>query len=383
MEFGWTAEDQAFRAQVRAVLAEMLPPGWLEHEADPSESDHIAQSRGFARQLAERGWLTPHWPREYGGDEASPWRMTVLAEELWAHGEPRGPQYMNVNWIGPTIMAYGTEEQKRRHLPRIAAGDVIWCQGFSEPGAGSDLAALSTRAVRDGDDYLVNGQKIWTSYANQAEFCFLLVRTAVTPDPRQGITILLTPMDTPGIEVRDLPAVVGEHAFHEVFFTDARVPAACRLGEENGGWDLIRTALSRERAGSRRYTRALDTVDRLAGWAEQHGLLQDAGLAERLAEAWVACEVARVLSYAVVDEIARGRTSGASASRARVAMTHADRLIGDLCVDLRGVEGLAAGGDADVQYRRLTLVAGIAAGATEVQLDLIARSGLRLGRARQ
>ncbi|HEV3124494.1 MAG TPA: acyl-CoA dehydrogenase family protein [Candidatus Dormibacteraeota bacterium] len=382
MEFAWSEEDRSFRRELREFLAATLPPGWVEREADPSESEHVAFSRQYAKRLAERGWLTPHWPREYGGQEATPWRMTVLAEELWAHGEPRGPQYMNVNWIGPTIMAHGSDEQKRYHLPRIAGGDVIWCQGFSEPNAGSDLTALSTKAVRDGDVYVVNGQKIWTSYANEAEFCFLLVRTGVSGDPREGITILLTPMGLPGIEVRDIGAVVGEHAFHEVFFSDVRVPVDCRLGDEGRGWDLVRTALSRERVGSRRYTRTGATVDRTASWARDHDRFDDSSVQERLAEAWVACEVARVLSYKVVDEVARGETRGASASLARVAATRADQAAGNLCVDLMGVEGLAAGGSADVQYRRLALVAGIAAGATEVQLDLIARGGLRLPRQR-
>jgi alkylation response protein AidB-like acyl-CoA dehydrogenase len=382
VDFAWSDEDQAFRLEVRAFLAATLPAGWIDREADPSEAEHVAFSRQYTKTLAERGWLTPHWPREYGGQEATPWRMTVLSEELFAHGEPRGPQYMNVNWIGPTIMAYGTEEQKREHLPRISRGDVIWCQGFSEPNAGSDLAALRTRAVRDGDVYVVNGQKIWTSYANEAEFCFLLVRTETTEDAREGITILLVPMNLAGIEVRDLGSVVGDHAFHEVFFTDVRVPAGCRLGEEGKGWDLVRTALSRERLGSRRYARTRDTVDSMSRWAEERELLDDSSVQERLAQAWVACEVARVLSYRVVDELARGETRGASASMARVAMTRADQAVGTLAVDLTGVDGLAAGEAADVQYRRLALVAGIAAGTTEVQLDLIARSALHLPRQR-
>src|SRR5437879_1507739 len=213
MEFGWSDEDEAFRDELRGVLAEMLPTDWLEREADPSETEHVARSRGYAKQLADRGWLVPHWPREYGGDEAGPWRMTVLAEELWAHGEPRGPQYMNVNWIGPTIMAYGTDAQKRSHLPRIAAGDVIWCQGFSEPDAGSDLAALSTRAVRDGDVYVVNGQKIWTSFAHMARFGILIARTDPDVAKHQGISYLVCPMHAPGIEVRPIVEMTGAHLF--------------------------------------------------------------------------------------------------------------------------------------------------------------------------
>lgn len=171
MNFDWTDEDNQYRQDVREFLAEALPPGWSGY--DKNNLPKYKEDAGkFSQALAQRGWLTQNWPREYGGQEASPWRHAILNEELWPIGEPRGSQYMNVNWIGPAIMAAGTPEQKAYHLARISAGDVFWCQGFSEPDAGSDLPALRTRAVRDGDDYVVNGAKIWTSHVGTADFCF-------------------------------------------------------------------------------------------------------------------------------------------------------------------------------------------------------------------
>ena len=158
MEFDWSPEDAAFRRQLAEFLEEALPGDWDELAKDgPGSEAQAAFARGFCTRLAERGWLTPHWPAAYGGRDASPWQHAMLGEELWGRGEPRGPQYMNVNWIGPAIMKYGSEAQKREHLPRIARGDAFWCQGFSEPDAGSDLVALRTRALRDGAEYVVEG----------------------------------------------------------------------------------------------------------------------------------------------------------------------------------------------------------------------------------
>ena len=162
------------------------------------EPDDVEAVKAFCAALGEGGFLTPHWPKAYGGREASPWEQLIISEETWSVGEPRGGQYMNTNWIGPALMAYGTPEQQAEHLPPITRGEVNWCQGFSEPDAGSDLAALRCRAVRDGDTYVVNGEKIWTSYAHAAEYCFLLVRTDPDSPKREGITILLVPMDTAG-----------------------------------------------------------------------------------------------------------------------------------------------------------------------------------------
>ena len=381
MEFGWSTAEAEYRAAIRE---------FVEAELEANKSNvgisrvasrrSVGRSFEFAAKLAERGWLTPHWPAEYGGSDATAWEHIILGEEMWSRGEPRGPQYMNVNWIGPAIMAAGTAEQKEYHLKRISAGDVIWCQGFSEPDAGSDLASLNTTAVRDGEEYVVNGQKIWTSYANSAEYCFLLVRTDTEAEKHHGISILLTPTATPGLEIRDIRGIVGEHAFHHLYFTDMRVPVSCRLGPENEGWAVVRRALSYERVGSPRYARAAFMLDEIARWAHAHGKLTDPAVAERLVLAKARCEAARLLAYCVIDDRNKQRPLGPNAYVARVAMVQADRAVGELALDIMGSEGLAANSLADEQFRS-ALPAGVAAGTLEVQLNLVSRAVLGLPRS--
>jgi alkylation response protein AidB-like acyl-CoA dehydrogenase len=286
---------------------------------------------------------------------------------------------MNVNWIGPAIMSFGTAEQKAYHLSRISAGDVFWCQGFSEPDAGTDLASLRTRAVRDGDDYVVNGQKIWTSYANVAEFCFLLVRTDPTAKKHAGISILLAPMDLPGIEVRDIPAIVGEHIFHEVFFDDVRVPASCLLGAENEGWPIIRAVLAHERTGAPKYARAAFVLDRLATMAHETGAIENADIKRKLGEARAACEAARILTYVAMDERAKEKPPSAVAYPARAATVQADRLVADVAMEIAGTAALVDGLVDDQFHTAFT--AGVATGTYEVQLELISRLALGLPRS--
>ena len=298
---------------------------------------------------------------------------------MWQRGEPRGSQYMNVNWIGPTIMKYGTEEQKQQHLGPIARGDVLWCQGFSEPEAGSDLVSLRTLAAREGDDYVVNGSKIWTSYVKGADYCFLLVRTDPESSRHRGITVLLAPMDAPGVEAREVPAVVGERYFHELFFDDARIPASCRLGPEGEGWGVVSYALAYERVGAPRYARAARTLDALADHARQTGQLDDPAVQERLGAARTAVEAARVLSYRVVDLRARGSEPTADTNLARVAGTACEDAVADLAVELFGADALAYGTYAE-SYFRLAMTAGVAVGTTEINLNLIASRFLGLPR---
>jgi alkylation response protein AidB-like acyl-CoA dehydrogenase len=379
VELEWSPEDAAFRRELVAFLDETLPPDWDELAKDgPGSEAQAAFSRGFCAALAERGWLTPHWPASVGGRGASAWQHAILGEELWSRGEPRGPQYMNVNWIGPTILRYGSEAQQREHLPRIARGDVFWCQGFSEPDAGSDLVALRTRAVRDGDHYVVDGSKIWTSYANHADFCFLLARSDPASSRHRGLSVLLVPMSLPGIEVREIPSVVGERYFHEVLFRGVRVPADARLGPEGEGWEVVGYALQYERVGAPRYARAARTLDRLVA-ALPPGALDDPALAARLGEARALCEAARLLSYRVVDQRARGEAPTADTNVARVAGTFAEQWVADLALELAGSGGFEAGSFADAQFR-MGMTAGVAVGATEVQLNLIASRWLRLPR---
>jgi len=380
VEFDWSESDVEHRREVRAFLDAELPGDWEEiSKHGPGSDTQSAFSKGFCAKLAEKGWLTQHWPREYGGCGAEPWRHSIIGEEMWAAGEPRGAQYMNVNWIGPAIMEFGSEEQKAQHLPRISAGQVLWCQGFSEPEAGSDLAALRTAARREGDEYVVNGTKIWTSYVQNAEFVILLVRT--DPDSRRarGISVLLVPMDLPGIEVREIPSVVGERYFHEVFFSDLRVPVSALLGPENEGWAVVSYALQFERVGAARYARAALTLDRLAELARERGRLTDPIVIEKLGEARALCEAARVLTYRVIDLRAKGSPPTADTQIARVAGTRVDTAVGGLALEILGPEALEYGSFADANFR-LAMTAGVAVGATEVQLDLIASRFLDLPR---
>jgi alkylation response protein AidB-like acyl-CoA dehydrogenase len=380
VEFDWSSDERAFRVDLRAFLATALPENWPEISKDGPGSDaQAAFSVEFCPKLAERGWLTQNWPTAYGGNDASAWCHAILGEEMWQCGEPRGAQYMNVNWIGPTIMRYGTEEQKAQHLPPISRGEVLWSQGFSEPEAGSDLVALRTLALRDGDVYVVNGSKIWTSYVNHAQYCFLLVRTDPASKRHRGISVLLCPLDLPGIEIREIPSVVGDRYFHEVFFTDVRVPVTCRLGPENEGWEVVAHALQYERVGAARYARAALTLDELAKRAAERGLLDDPAWLDRFGEARAACEAARMLVYRVIDLRSQGSPPTADTNVARVANTLAERLVSELALEIFGPDALEYGCFADSHFR-LAMTAGVAVGATEINLNLVANRFLGLPR---
>lgn len=380
MDFSWAEEDVTFRKSLRDFLGPRVDNEWTGKARQLGSHESVEYSVHFNAALAERGWLTPHWPRSEGGGGASPWQSIILGEEMWSIGEPRGPQYMNVNWIGPSIMAHGSADQKRTHLSRIARGDVIWCQGFSEPDAGSDLASLRTRAVRDGDEYVVNGQKIWTSYASEAEFCYLLVRTGTIEDGGRGISVLLVPTSTPGFEIHRVSSMVGEHSFHQLFFDDMRIPVSCRLGPENGGWEVVREALAFERVGAPRYARAALLLDEAMEWMARQGQSLTGELSERVVGARAACEAARVLVYRIIDERARLLPPSPHVYLARAAMVQAERLVGGLLLDIYGPGGLEVGSPASDHLRK-SMTAGLAGGSYEMQLNLISRLLLRLPKA--
>jgi alkylation response protein AidB-like acyl-CoA dehydrogenase len=362
---------------LRAFLDDELPSFWQGRTAILGSNENAEYSRRFAGLLAERNWLIPHWPDEYGGSHATPWKLAILGEELWSRGEPRGPQYMNANWIGPSIMLNGSDEQRQRYLPPIARGQVVWCQGFSEPQAGSDLAALRTTAVADGDEYVVNGSKIWTSYADIAEHCYLLVRTS--EDRRDGISVLLVDMKSDGVDVRPIRGIVGEHSFCEVFLTDVRVPVANRLGPEGDGWAVVRQALSFERVGAPRWARAARLLDECVRDACERGCFDDSRVHDVVGRAWTACEAARVLYYRVIDERAKHQAPSPNANMARVAMVDAERAVAEACVELGGADALRYDSVANHQLRK-SMAAGIAAGTYEIQLNLVAREHLKLPR---
>jgi alkylation response protein AidB-like acyl-CoA dehydrogenase len=379
MDFQWSAEDQAFRTRVVEFLRAELPDNWdsiAQH--GPGSPEQTAFSLTFCPRMAEAGLLVAHWPVEYGGAGMSVWQQLILGEEMWAVGEPRGPQYMNVNWIGPTIMQFGTDAQKRRYLSEAAAGRAIWCQGFSEPSAGSDLFSLRTAARREGDTYIINGSKIWTSYASLADHCFLLARTG--GKRREGLCIFLLDMDTPGITVRPIPSLLGEGDIHEVFFDDVVVPATALLGEEGQAASIIAYSLGNERVGLARYELSRRTLNTCVGRLKELGLWHDELIRFRAGQALAACEAARVLVYQVAGQRARGLPPSADASLARVAVIAADHAVANFALEFLPDSFVQNDLPLLLPHHERAIAAGIAAGAAEVQLDIIAASYLQLPR---
>jgi alkylation response protein AidB-like acyl-CoA dehydrogenase len=375
MDFAWTQEQAAFRTTVRTFLEAHLPPNWEQLAHGPGSPEQTRFSKEFCGRLAQAGLLVPHWPARWGGRDADPWTAFILAEEMWAIGEPRGGQYMNVNWIGPTLMRFGTPAQQERYIPPMARGDTLWCQGFSEPEAGSDLASLRTRAERTGSNYKINGQKIWTSYAGAADTCYLLARTG---QGKNGISIFLVPMETPGITVRDIPSLIGEGDIHEVFFDDVEVPETAMLGTEGDAWNIVRAALSLERVGIPRFalaTRMLERAVEALKRQQRFGPEQY----EHAARARAACEVARLYSYQIIDQRSRGATTGPEANVARVATVACERQVGEFVVEHCG-DALAGGDPMLLAHHQRAIVAGIASGAAEIQLNLVATELLELPR---
>ncbi len=375
MDFAWTDEQKAFRATVRQFLKDNLPKNWEHIAHGPASKEQTAFAKTFCGKLAEQGLLVPHWPEEWGGRNVDPWIAFILAEEMWMAGEPRGGQYMNVNWIGPTMMLYGSDEQKQRHIPPMARGETLWCQGFSEPESGSDLASLRTKAEKDGDVYRINGQKIWTSYAGDADTCFCLART--NPG-KNGISIFLIPMDTPGITVRDIPSIIGEGDIHEVFFDDVVVPETARLGAEGQAWEIVGKALSLERVGIPRFALASTTLSKAVALLKSESRFA-LGAVEQAAKAHAACEAARLYSYSIIDQRAKGRIPGPEASVGRFATVNCERMVADFIVE-HVPEAISGAHPMLLAHHQRGIVAGIASGAAEIQLNLIATQYLELPR---
>ena len=375
MNFDWSNEQQEFRNTVKAFLAANLPDNWEQIAHGPGSEVQTVFSRQFCGALAEAGLLIPHWPEQWGGRDADHWTSFILAEEMWAAGEPRGGQYMNVNWIGPTLMLFGTEAQQQAYIPPMARGETLWCQGFSEPGAGSDLASLRTRADKHGGHYRINGQKIWTSYAGHADTCFLLARTG---DSKKDISIFLLPMDATGITVRQIPSIIGEGDIHEVFFDEVEISSDAMLGEEGQAWEIVRKALSMERVGLPRFALASKILHRAVESLKKVDQCTP-GAMEQAAKALAACESARLYSYHIVDQRCRGELPGPEASAARFATVTAERLVSEFVVE-HVPDALAGGDPILLVHHQRGIVAGIASGAAEIQLNLIASNLLELPR---
>ena len=246
MQYKFTKQEDAFREELRTFLKEELPRKWRYGLIETADEDSDL-ARRMRRKLADRGWLTLGWPKEYGGRGASPITQLVFNEEMAYHRSP-GKDAFGIGMLGPALMMHGTEEQKRKYLPAIAEGRINWCQGFSEPGSGSDLASLQTRAVEDGDDYVISGQKIWTSGAHHADRFFMLARTDPDAPKHRGITFFMGDMKDPGVEVRPIVSATGRHSFNEVFFDNVRVNKRDIVGEVNRGWYVAMTLLGFERS---------------------------------------------------------------------------------------------------------------------------------------
>lgn len=390
MDLSLTPSESAFRDELRSWLAAHPPE--IAHEAAPSEADPalIAALRRWQRQLFEGGWSGVAWPKEYGGRGATLVEQAIFHEEMAASGAPEMIGIIGLSLAGPTIMAVGNEEQKKRYLPNILSADEIWCQGFSEPNAGSDLAALATSAVRDGDDFIVNGQKIWTSFAHFADWCLLLVRTDNTGPKHHGITCLLVDMKSPGIEVRPLRMMTGESAFNEVFFTDVRVPASQLLGEVNQGWGVAITVLMNERANLgaglygmfRRTYRSL--VDRLKR-TEREGrpALEHPLVRQKLAQVFIELEIFRHNSNRALTSQMRTGVPGPEGSIQKLYWSEFNQRMTQTALELLGPEALLQdfdGGAWVYQYLR-SRGNTIEAGTSEVQRNIIAQRVLGLPRS--
>ncbi|MHB8328081.1 MAG: acyl-CoA dehydrogenase family protein [Acidimicrobiales bacterium] len=381
MDYTLGERAESLRARLRQLIHEHLPGGFLgAFSDDPAD---LATTQRFCKTLAEEGLLALAWPTEYGGGGASVWEQTVVREEMWAHNEPRGPQYMGINWVGPAIMRHGTAAQKAKHLPAIAGGSVIWCQGFSEPDAGSDLASLTTRADAVGDGWRITGQKVWTSYALLAQWCVLAARTSRLERKQDGITLFLIPMDRDGVSVQPIDSMLGPHHLNEVYLDDVPAYPEDVLGEVGYGWSVIRDALNYERVGIARYARcerllAQTPVALGERWEEVPETTK-----VRWARALVHARVARLLAYRVIDAQAKGDVVDHEASIARVAVTRCDQEVADVLADIVGSgfvddrsspQALLGGGLED--HWRYSQAATIASGTIEIQRMLVARSVL-------
>jgi alkylation response protein AidB-like acyl-CoA dehydrogenase len=379
MEFAWTAEHKAFRQRLKDVLKQNLPADWPQKSRYDTSSEYVSKfSRTFCPNLAKEGLLIPHWPKEVGGGGVDAFHHWILGEEMFAEGDPRSYQYMNVNWCGPAILKYGTDEQIKEHIGGIASGTQIWCQGFSEPQAGSDLAALATRAERTQAGYRINGSKIWTSGASLADKCFMLARTGA--ERHAGISVFLVPMKTKGVEVRRIQSFMGERSVHEVFFTDVELPESARLGDESKGWEIVGHVLNNERIGAPRYSLAERALHHAVGVLKRKNRWKDDVVKMRAARAQSYISAARQLCLQVINDRVQKKPVNPITNVARYSIVAADRQIAEFVGDYLGDELIGAKDPLLFQAYRRTGSTGIAAGAAEIQLNLIARNLLKLPR---
>lgn len=338
MDLNFTAEDAAFRNEVRAFLDTHLTPE-LREAGKRTTSVFTDKKWNLAWQkiLYQKGWVAPHWPVEYGGTGWSEMQRYIFASECARAGTPQLSP-MGLRMCGPMLMKFGTPEQKAFYLPRILAGEDYWCQGYSEPGSGSDLASLQLKAVRDGDHYVLNGTKIWTTHAHFANRMFCLTRTDNTGKNQEGITFLLIDMDTPGLKVEPIITLAGEHEVNQVFFDDVRVPVANRVGAENDGWTVAKYLLEFERGGAFAAGLAvgIEKIREVAAGerADDGGrLMEDAGFARKLAEAAIEVKAMEITEHRVMAELAGGKNPGPASSMLKTRGTEMRQRLDEIAIE--------------------------------------------------
>jgi alkylation response protein AidB-like acyl-CoA dehydrogenase len=350
MDLTYPSEAEQFRGEIRAWLEENLPEGWFDEAFSMTPEERRKFHEDWTQKLFEGGWICASWPAEYGGKGLSIMDNVVLNEEFARAGAPLRADFFGDTLVGPTILQWGTEEQKQDFLPKILRGQISWCQGFSEPDAGSDLAGLKTRAVLDGDEWVINGQKIWTTQAQHADYVFLLARTDPDAPKHKGISYLLVPMKQEGVEVRPIVQPDGSAEFNEVFFTDARCPKENVVGGLNDGWKVAMTTLGFERGSNattshRRFEKELETIVDIA---RANGAAERPTVRQALAKQWSKIQIMRFNGLRSLSATLSGKKDpGVAAIGATNKMfwseTHRDTM--NLAIDILGLEGQVLTGD--------------------------------------
>lgn len=346
MDMDFAPEDLAFQKEVRAFLDDKLNARLREGAANtPSVFTEPDITREWQAILAEKGWLATSWPVEDGGPGWTPTQKYIFEKECAIAGAPSLP-ILGLRLVGPVICHFGTPEQKARFLPRIISGEDYWCQGYSEPGAGSDLAAVKTRAERVGDKYVVNGSKIWTTHAHHANWIFALVRTDPTVQKQRGISFLLIPMEQPGVSVSPIVTMANDHEVNATFFDNAETPADNLIGEEGQGWTIAKFLLENERGGSCAAPALLAKLDRIERWAREEAsgtngtMIHDPNITQRLARLRLEAQAFEVTELRILAELAKGRPAGPQTSLVKLTSSNLRQQIDELAVDLFGYDGL-------------------------------------------
>ncbi|HET9125389.1 MAG TPA: acyl-CoA dehydrogenase family protein [Solirubrobacteraceae bacterium] len=379
MDLTFSEGELAFRDELRGWFA-ANDPG---EEPSGDEEAHYQWRRDFQRRLADDGWAAVHWPAEYGGRGATLTESAIFFEELGRAGAPLPANVLGLLLAGPTIMAWGTPEQKERHLAPILTAEEIWCQGFSEPDAGSDLAAVKTRAVRDGSDWVVTGQKVWTSGAQYSKWCMLVARTDPDAAKHRGLTYFLMDMEQEGVQVRPLRQITGESEFNELFIDGARIPGTQVLGGEGNGWKVALTTLMNERAGLAFFlqVRLRSLLDALIAEAASRDLLKDPVVADRLGELHLRAEVLRLTAYRGLTAIEKYGQPGPEGSLTKWMWSQTNQQLTQFAADLLGPGAVQAGARWSYELLRARGNS-IEGGTTEVLKNIVAERVLGLPRAR-